>query len=251
MDSLEKDLTDSLHLSEYQAKLYIAGLNFTYATLSDLAKSAGVPRTAAYQPLKELLDRNFVTPIKKGKRTYYSSIDPKQLLDVVEQDRARLNIAISNLSQHINAHHNDVSVRYFNGTRGVQAAADIFLDESNMTTWYAFEHPIPVLEKINEAEFESFIQRRVKKGVRVHVIIPSSSVNPWVQKRIENSKKELYDILVVSETEDPIDSSVAAGGEHVLIFSMRGTPFAILIKNRDIANTFRSMHKLIWDRYRS
>lgn len=250
MDRTERNLIDSLHLSKYQAKLYIAGLNFSHATLSDLAKSAGIPRTAAYQPLKGLLERSIMTSIKKGKREYYTSIDPKQLIHVVEQDRARLDIAVKDLAQRIDSKQEDLSIRYFTGTHGVQAAADLFLNKCNTKLWHAVEHPISVLEKIDESEFEAFIKRRVEKDVHVRVIIPSDSLNPWVKKRVERAKEELYDILVVSDEEYPIKSSMVVGGEFVLIFNTKGIPFAILIQNPDIATTFKSMHDMIWDRYR-
>ena len=131
-----------------------------------------------------------------------------------------------------------------------RTAADIFLNESGGKEWRAVEDPVPVLSKISEKEFESFIERRVDRGVVNKVIIPSDSVNPWIKKRIERAEEELFDILVVSPEEYPIRSSYAVSGDMVLIFSMQSVPYGVLIKSPEIATTFDSVHRMVWDRYR-
>ena len=126
METTEMNLKQALHLSDYEVKLYVAGLNYQKATLSDLAKEADIPRTAAYRPLKELVKRNLVTTAQLGKRTLYSSIDPKMLKYSLDQDRTALDIAVESLTQQIGSPQDEVSVRYFSGTRGISDSGRYF-----------------------------------------------------------------------------------------------------------------------------
>ena len=55
-------------LNNYETKLYWAALKFEAATLSELARKARIPRTAAYTHIQSLVDKGFLLIIKIGKR---------------------------------------------------------------------------------------------------------------------------------------------------------------------------------------
>ena len=94
MDQSAKKLASIFNLSEYEAKLYISALDMSEATISDLASRAGIPRTAVYPPLKQLIAKGFISPLKsKGKRILYRAIEPKFLEHIFDRKRLDLNSA--------------------------------------------------------------------------------------------------------------------------------------------------------------
>ena len=246
----EKDIAQALNLSPYEAKIYLAGLNFEEATLTDLAKRAGVPRTAGYPPLQSLLKKGLVSAIKIKKRIYYRSLPPQRLPYILEQNKIILERAINTLAQEITAPHGDFSVQYFVDAKGVQMAGEIFLNESNGKLWRTFEHPGHVLKQFGEASFDAFNKRRITKGIFGRVIMTSGDESRWLQERLEKNKEELREVVLVSPSAYPIEASMAVADDMILMFTAKGDIFATLIKNDVLARTFASVHDMVWDRYR-
>lgn len=78
-------------LNQYEAKLYLAALNFDSVNFSDLAKTAALPRTAAYHPVQNLINQGFLSIVKVGKRKFYHALIPKDLKYILE--RKKINFA--------------------------------------------------------------------------------------------------------------------------------------------------------------
>lgn len=246
----EKDLAQALNLSSYEAKMYLAGLNFGEATLTDLAKRAGVPRTAGYPPLQALLHKGLVSAIKIKKRVYYRSLPPQRLPYILEQNKVTLERAIDTLAQEITAPHGVFSVQYFAGIKGVHMAAEIFLNESKGKLWRTFEHPENVLKQFDEASFDSFNKRRIAKGIFGRVIMNADNESRWLTERLEKNKEELREVVQVSAEAYPVEASMAIADDMILMFTAKGDIFATLIKNNLLAKTFASIHDMVWDRYK-
>lgn len=250
MDQLEKKLVQALHLSRYEIKIYLAGLNFEHATLTDLAKAAGIPRTAVYPPLKKLLDRGLISSIKIGKRIHYRSLDSKHLSAILERDKKSLEEVVGELTQRIDIPVVETSVQYFPGIHGIETASEIFLSETKIKLWKTFENPEPMLKKIGGHGFDAYVAKRVKRGIRSHIITPGNPKMEWVQERIKNAEKDLNDVILISPESYPIKSSLAIAGNIILMLDANIIPFAILIKNADLARTLESLHDIAWDRYK-
>lgn len=249
MKELEKNLKESLHLSVYEVRLYIAGLN-TELTLTQIARVANIPRTAAYSPLKKLVGKGLMSKIKLEKRVRYSSLDPQLLDSLIELDKTKLGMAVEQLSRKIEIPNRETSVQYFSGINGIQVASEILLNKSGSKLWKTVENPKHGLDKLGDKAFEVYKQKRVEKNINGRAIIPSNSVTSWVKKQIEKAREELIDIIVVSENEYAIEGGLAIAGDYVLMTVIEKLPFAILIENKELARTFESMHDMVWDRYR-
>ena len=81
------DLCHALRLTEPEARLYLAALQYQKANVTQLAKAANIPRTALYQPLEKLVERGMLSVVTVGKRKHYSALDPQQLHRILEEDR--------------------------------------------------------------------------------------------------------------------------------------------------------------------
>ena len=247
----EKRLQESLGLSEYEARVYITLLEGGSLLVSDIAKKTNIARTAVYPPLNALLNRGMVSEIRVGKRTFYSAANPKELLRQYDKGRDALADTVASLSEHIGTEGGSYYSQYFKGIGGIETAMYQFLEKSGKE-WYTIEDAERTLETIGEARFDAYIKKVVAKGVRVRSIIPSSNTkSTWVRELIKKGEKEERTIIVVSNEEYPISISIATDGEYVVFFSLRDTPFATLIRSRFVASTFVSMHKMIWDRYKT
>ncbi len=248
-DQPTKKLASVFNLSEYEAKIYISALDIAEATVSDLASRAGIPRTAVYPPLKQLVAKGFISPLKsKGKRVLYRAIEPKFLEHIFDRKRLDLTELISQFAGSISGGSGEMWVRYFQGRDGLQMAGDIFLSESKSKLWKTFENISNVEKVLGTSRFDDYVKRRVEKGISGRVILPAREHTAWVEKLIED--ENLNEYCLVSPETYPLDATIAVAGEWVFVESAIKKPFALLIKNESLARTIESIHDMVWDRFK-
>lgn len=250
MDTIIDKLISIFNLSPYEAKIYLAALNFDKATLTDIAKRAGMPRTAAYPPLQALLKRGFllITPIKK--RKYYQALEPKQLQFILDKNRIDLGQIISELSKNIFALSNKLAINYFSGSDGITIASDIFLNETKTKLWKTFEHPIYTMKTEGYWQVDEYVKRRMKNEIHARVIIPARIDSDWIKEHLRHDKEELRETILVSPQIYPLEATIAVTKGIVLLIAARNNQFAVLIKNEELSETINSIHDMVWDRYK-
>ncbi|MBI4086975.1 hypothetical protein HY416_03275 [Candidatus Kaiserbacteria bacterium] len=250
MNDTAKQLAAVFHLSAYEARLYMAALDEMDGTVSDLAERAAIPRTAVYPPLKALIAKGFITALKSHrKHTRYRAIEPKYLEHIFERRRVDLKDIIGRFSQGISNDSGEMRVQYFEGRGGVETAVEIFLSEAKSKVWKTFENPAYAEYFFGSRYFEDYVDRRVAKGIRCRVVIPSREHTPWMKQIMAVAEEKLLDIRIVSPELYPIEATIAVGGDWILAVSVQQRPFAIIVKNVPLARTLKSLHDMVWDRF--
>ncbi len=249
MQTIVKYLESAFQLSCYEAKLYVAALQLGQANVSELAMAAKLPRTAAYPPLKALVKMGLVSPIKEhGKHTRYVATEPKYLETLFNRKRLDLDEALRlmSITQHSGE---EITFRYFEGSGGIEMAADIFLRESKTKLWKTFENAQLMQELSGQYRFGKYVEARVKKRIRARVLLSVDEPTEWMRTVMAESNKYLLEFQRVSHKTYPLEASVAVSGEWVLVAVAVRKPFALLIRNDALAKTIESIHDIIWERY--
>jgi sugar-specific transcriptional regulator TrmB len=247
----EKALAQIFGLSENEAALYLAGLEYGDASLTELALRAGLPRTAAYYPLEKLMREGFFSATRLGKRTRYFATSPAELEKLLDERRGQLRSLLSELTPAITNRNGTFCVQYFPGPRGIERAGRLFVERSQNKFWYTFEQPLQTLMRTTEYVFDRHIASRVKKHIHAKTIISSNTTGSrWLREHLEKDQCELRETIVVSANEYPIDASLATDGQYTLLIDATREPFATLIESCSIAESFVSLHRIAWDRYK-
>lgn len=236
-------------LSGYEAMLYLAALNFDQVNLSDLARKAGIPRTASYEPLKSILNQGFLVGVKIKKRTYYSAVKPEKLKYILERKKLELDNMITSLERKIDIPERKLAISYFSGRAGVEMAADIVLEEGRTKKALSWEATGLNIQEKGIRYLQNYIDRRVEKGIIGNMIVASDADNKVLKKLIARDKQELRKTIIVNSKKYPVKAAIMVFDDMVDIFTFGENPFAVVIKNKDIARTMQSIHEMFWDRY--
>jgi sugar-specific transcriptional regulator TrmB len=244
-------LAESLHLNKAEVDIYIAALEHSQNTVSRLAGATKIPRTAVYGPLKKLIERGFINETKLNKRKYYQAVPPQHLPKIVERETSGLELAIADLTQMIDVPQDEMTVRHFRGSQGFLSAVDIVFDTAKPgSVLRTVENPELTFMKYTEELLDTYREVRIKKNVFAQIINPTTKSTPWLEERRRNLERELCDNLIISADEYPLTAGFAVNGNNLLIMNYRSVPSATLITNHDIARTFDSLHRAIWDRFK-
>jgi sugar-specific transcriptional regulator TrmB len=91
---------ESLGYTNYESKVFYALFTGENMTTSEIAKSAGIPRSSAYEILKNFTQQGICNEIETSSVVRYQLIDPKVISDKIENEiRKSFKSKIANLKQ--------------------------------------------------------------------------------------------------------------------------------------------------------
>ncbi|HEY4483505.1 MAG: hypothetical protein A3I39_01770 [Candidatus Yanofskybacteria bacterium RIFCSPLOWO2_02_FULL_47_9b] len=247
-----KELAEVFNMSLNEAKVYLALNNQGSSMVSRVGKSANLPRTAVYPPLMSLVKRGFVGTTVSGKRKYYTAVSPEQLRNLMEQKKSSLETLISEMrrKEQIASPEHNLDIVHYPGRNGIMTAAQVFLQETREKMWYTFESPIEITELIGLNFLEDYVKARVERGIHAKVIVSSNVDVPWLRNFMKKDKEQLREVIVINPREYPFDSTIAVTKGITKLVNGSGNPFAVIIRNDNLAQNLMSLHKLIWSRYK-
>lgn len=102
-------------LTDREAKIYFAAISIGTASIAQLAKKAGLKRPSVYPVVDELLEKNLLIVVPKGKNKFYKAENPKELIIKMEEQECRLAAAIPFLEDIYQKNLKQPKVRFYEG----------------------------------------------------------------------------------------------------------------------------------------
>ena len=246
-------LASLFDLTEYESGIYLALNGNGPMHLQNISKHSTIHRTAIYRPLKKLIEKGLISETIFGKRTYYSATPLQVLRHKLDQKRSTLENMIRDLSasKAIYSKQSGLEATIHLGAEGIKAAGLIFLNEAEQKTWYSFENLALTAERVG-FEFEDFyVKERVKRGIRSKMILSITEETQAVRNMIKEDAEQLRETVLLSPHQYPFQTTVAAAKGIAILVNPGVNPFALIIRNDAISDTFIQLHKCIWDRYKN
>ena len=253
MQNETHQLAKVFDLTEYESKIYLSMVGKGPMHLKNISKHSSIPRTAIYRPLEKLMKKGLVSETVFGKRKYYSSVPIKVLRYKLDEKRNQLENLFRDLmsSKQIYSKEVGLEATMHLGAEGIKSAGLTFLEETTEKMWYSFENLASTTDRVG-LDFEDFyIKERVKRGIKSKMILSVTEETQFVKQVIKKDQEQLRETILLSPHQYPFNTTVVATKGMSLLINPNRNPFALLLRNDDICNTFIQMHKCISDRYKS
>ena len=239
-----KELQD-IGLSEKEARVYLAALELGKTTAEKLATQAKVNRSTNYVQLESLMKMGLMSTYEEGKKTYFAPESPtylKRILDMkcaeIGAREKELGSLLPELTHLFEGAGERPVVRFFSGKDGVATMRDQILEtkNKNILILHSFDSLASVF---NEEEREDYSKRRADAGISARVIYNKKD-GPFPGDFKSTSRRHVAeDILKVTNDIAIFDDSIA-------IANLQGALFGVLIENKQIADSLRSMFEFMW-----
>lgn len=243
----EKELQE-LGLSDKEASVYVALLAVDNDSVVDLAKRTNINRTTIYPVLESLAKKGLISEVKVDKKVRFQAEPPERLSTFVERQKLlfeerseRIKDIIPQLKSIQREYGELPIVKIYEGREGIiSSLEDYFTNAEDDETSYAFYSRDLIDETFSLEEKKKFfkIRRNIKK-------IKSKAV--YTMKNEELSSDEMSDRLKIDEKKYPIYCDIGIIGDRVKISTLKNKLSTILIKNKDVAETFKSLINYILD----
>ncbi|UCF07388.1 MAG: TrmB family transcriptional regulator [Thermoplasmata archaeon] len=163
----------SLGLSAYESKAYIALVAHGYGTAELIAKTAQIPRTSAYSVLKSLESKGFAIATS-GRPVIYKPEPPSKIFEKVKSELEETFEKLEFIHEVLREKGEPQLVYTITGKDKVIDKISELLDRSTSN----FIISTPVLSEIRD-RLDRRMQNALKRGIAVTVITEPLSKIPW------------------------------------------------------------------------
>jgi len=247
LEDVQKIL-NRIGLKDNEIKVYLTCLkNKQGLFVAEIAKETGIKRSTVNLILERLGGKGFVTYHLDGNRKLFSAESPETLLFHLEEPVTDLRGLIPLL--HIaSGTDKRTKIRFFEGKEGVEK---IYTD--TLLTLKINKNPGKELLAISAGEdvFEvmpehqkKFINKRIKERIPIRWIAPEGKVSRELD---ETSSKEFRKMKFFDSKKYKFHIEIDVYADKIAIIGLGGDVGGVIIENKSLAESFRSLFNLLWD----
>lgn len=234
-----------LGFNEKESRVYMALLEFGTQPASVISKKTGYPKATVLFLFQRLLQHGYIRKSQRGRAQYFFALPEdleKAQHDALHRQEAALKKVMPLLNEFKNPLTSQPKVTFFEGIDGCRKAYWLLLDSKTEILEFGVHDD---LLKLGESYMRKFIRERMKRHVFIKAIAPQTPIHKELTKR---NKKELRKIHFYPKNAGALYSSIAIFDGQVLLVNLYQDAFAILIENRQVAETLKTIHSLIFNR---
>lgn len=233
-------ILQNLGLNEKEAKVYLACLELGSATVREVSDKAGVKRTSVYNFLEDMKARGFITEVKHGKRILLTAEDPHNLLKIADEQKKQFEEMLPEFLSIYNLPGNKPAVRFYQGVDGLKRIYEDTLKQGE--TIYEVSDYERMFETVEPEWMWTYPKSRAEKGIRAYSIAKEGA---QAQKVRANDSKQLRETRFVKDVN--FETEINIYGDKVALLSFRRPYAGVIIEDRAIAQTLKSMWKIVWN----
>lgn len=229
-------------LSEKEAKAYVASLELGEANIQSIANKTKIRRTSVYDTIQSLINKGLISTHIKKKRRYYTALDPRDLVQKMEERKQSLSSIIPELLSITNYLQKKPRIRFFEGEEGIR---DIYQDtlkypKSKMYAWVSDQ----VWKIFDEKFLNEYIENRARKEIFAFVIAPNSPrmVNDYKPKDQKCFRKTITE----EDKSFLVDAEIDLYGDRNIGIMIFGENIGIVIESKKLYNTLKSVFVTQW-----
>ena len=231
--NIESELK-KLGLTGNESKLYLELLRRGSISANELAKKLGFDRTLTYQVLNNLIEKGLVNYIIKENKKYFEPSNPENLLNPIkEKESLALNL-IPQLKSIEKIHKEEQEVKVYEGKRGLKVLLEDVLSSKNVCIFGATGKSYEILK----FEMPHLIKKAEKTGLSGRMITSLEYKNHQMSK-IKGIKTRYLETMKGPATTMIYEDKVSM---HVLTEK----PLIVIIKNKEIADSYRDYFETLW-----
>ncbi len=247
---LDKYLED-IGLNDKESKVYLALLEFESASVMELAKKTSIKRPTVYVVLESLAKKGLVSETTVGKKTNYYAEPPERLetflerkIVSLEESKRVLKDLVPQLKSISREHGEKPVVKYFEGKEGIFASNEEALKifGGDQDPMYAIYNNDLVDEIFSPEELRRLRGDRVSRNIKAFSI--------YTSKDKERPSDSISSRIKIDKDKYPILSDITVYKDLILISILGKKISAIMIKNGDVAETIKSIFKLVFDTHK-
>src|SRR3989344_6923982 len=237
---MKEQILKEYGLSDNEIKVYIASLSKGTSKVNEISKKAGLLRTTTYEVLKSLVEKGLVSYAIKSKGRYFEAANPNKLVRILEEKKEKIKSILPELEFLKQSVTEKPTIELYEGKEGLKTILDDIIKTKPKEMLQLGSAKI--FETLN-FYFPQWIKRRIK--ARIHAKILQEKT-PAIEELRKNDKKELREIKFLPKGFKINTHTQIYGNKMAILTLNKEELVGIIIENKDIVETQKSLFWELW-----
>ncbi len=231
----------NIGLTTKQAQTYLACLKLGSSSVKPISELVELPRTTTYEVLEGLYKKGFINRLIKKKIRYYSVEDPRILIKKVKDNLEGAEKIVPDLLGLFMSAKVLPEVKLYEGKEAVINAWEEILQEGKKYKTLRVITNLQPFETLKKY-FPKFRQKRKEIGLFSKILLTNT---PESEKFIVKDTVKFQETKLLPENYK-FNVSVDIIGDKIFFFSLKNEYTAVVVQNKEIAQTIATLFELIW-----
>ncbi len=220
-------------LTENESRIYLALIDLGPSLAGQIARKIGMHRRTVYDTTEMLIEKGLVGYILKNNRKLFQATNPSRILEIIKEKQNLLDPIVLSLLEKYNKTHEKEETNFYKGKEGLKTIFEDQLSSKEILILGAS----PKAYEILQFYFKWYDNSRKEKRIRARIIA--------TDKNIKKSNIPLADIRYLPEKySNPVAVNIYNDKTAIILWAAE--PIAIVIKNNEIAQAYRTYFELMW-----
>ncbi len=229
-------LLEGLGLEEKEAKVYLALLSAGEVTATKISQKTNLDRTLMYQLTGKLMEKGLVSFIIKNNVKYFSAANPKKLLSDLKEKETKLKKALPELISSTKTKEQETKVEIYKGKEGLKTILKEIIRTGQDYVAFGEEGRF---QKVLPIAVHQFMNELIKYNIHEKVLVRGDLRGKILQTKNSQFRYISKDYL------SPVTTVVYGNKSADFIWT---PPYHVIVtKNKEVADSFRSHFKSLWD----
>lgn len=236
---MNKQILKELGLTNNEIEVYLTLLKTGSISVNAIAEKSGLHRQAVYDALDRLLEKGFVSFVIKNNKKYFQGINPEKILEYLKEKEDKFKSILPDLINLTKLPREDTFVEFFKGKNIVRTVYRDIIKEFQKKPGEVLISGVDERKFIKEDKIalEQHLLKLRKLKCKERILIREG--DKYFVKGPQTEYRWIQE-----ESFNPTPIYVYNNKLTIIIW---GNPnYAIIIKNKDLADAYRKQFNLLW-----
>lgn len=222
-----------LGLTLTEAKIYVTLVDLGRAQAGIISRRTGIHRRSVYDALERLIEKGLVSYIKENDKRYYTPTDPARITDLLKQTESDIGTILPTLKAKYAEHKQKQETTFYRGVEGIKT---IFEDQIATGKDVFILGAAANADEILRFYLPHYTNKRITKKIKLHLV--------YAGKKHAKSIPLGNIRYLPEEFASPVSTNIYDDKVAIILWSYE--PVALLIKNKQVAETYKNYFDLLW-----
>jgi sugar-specific transcriptional regulator TrmB len=237
---MNTEILEDFGLTKTEIKIYTTLLELGSASAGLILEKSRLPNSTLHRDLNSLIEKSVINFVKEGKRKIYQATDPEHFFEFIEDKKRKFEEILPELKKKQESSLQEENATVYKGIRGIKEVYSIMINARG-EEYNTFGGGYPCVDVMGLIWWENLHKRRVANK------LPSRQVFDMSVKKdaggIESNP--MTNIRYVDKEFAQFQETIIVG-DYVAIAVFTENPYAFLIKDRFVADSYRKHFELLW-----
>lgn len=239
---MDTTILEDIGLTNAEIKVYLALLELGMSTAGPIISKTGLQNSVVHMTLHKLVEKGFISFMKKGKIKHYKSTDPNNIIKFIDEKKERFKKILPELlikQQHVEKQEAEV-YEGFKGFKNMQYEFIKGAKKGDEYLFFAFHPDNPDDFKYVYNFYSEFDKERDQLGIIVKGLAPIG-IKHLIRKRM---------IPKIIFVDYPIPLNISIFKDRVVFTPWEDKPVSFLVRSKNLADSFRKYFYTIWNQHK-